>query len=77
LIGGRGRYHAAAKEQRGNNAKQRGVVNMLAVYGEQIFGRDGEKRRKGDVEKLKKIAYSLVSGFDKLDISCLNRSCEQ
>ena len=46
LIGGRGRYHAAAKKQRGNNAKQRGVVNMLAVYGEQIFGRDGEKRRQ-------------------------------
>ena len=33
-----------------------------------------EGARKGDVEKLKKIAYSLVSGFDKLDISCLNRS---
>ena len=36
-----------------------------------------EGARKGDVEKLKKIAYSLVSGFDKLDISCLNRSCGQ
>ena len=33
-----------------------------------------EGARKGDVEKLKKIAYSLVSGFNKLDISCLNRS---
>ena len=36
-----------------------------------------EGARKGDVEKLKKIAYSLVSGFNKLDISCLNRSCGQ
>ena len=44
LIGGRWRYHAATKKQRGNNAKQRWVVNMLAVYGKQIFGRDGEKR---------------------------------
>ena len=46
LIGGRWRYHAATKKQRGNNAKQRRVVNMLAVYCKQIFGRDGEKRRQ-------------------------------
>ena len=46
LVGRRWCYHAAPKKQRGNNAKQRGVVNMLAVYREQIFGRDGEKRRQ-------------------------------
>ena len=46
LVGGRWRYHAATKKQRGNNAKQRRVVNMLAVYREQIFGGDGEKRRQ-------------------------------
>ena len=46
LVGRGGRYHAATKKQRGNNAKQRRVVNMLAVYCEQIFRRDGEKRRQ-------------------------------
>ena len=47
LIGGCGRNHAVAQHQGGNHAEQARVVDMAAVYRENVFGRGGKKRRYG------------------------------
>ena len=47
LIGRRGRNHTVTQHQGGNHAEQARVVDMAAVYRENVFGRGGKKRRYG------------------------------